>query len=239
MTDANYEYVGGELDLFAEAEHWKAYWASHLRPLLGSHVLEVGAGIGGSTAALAAGRQRWVCLEPDPVLAARIDERLASSTLPPCCETRIGTLESIPGDERFDSILYIDVLEHIEHDTDELRRAAGHLNPGGRIIVLAPAHQWLFSPFDHAVGHFRRYDAASVLRATPGVLALTECRYLDAVGLLASAANRLMLRSAHPTRRQIALWDRAMVPLSRRLDPVLNHRLGKSILAVWKLRNTA
>jgi hypothetical protein len=57
--------------------------------------------------------------------------------------------------------------------------------------------------------------------------------YLDAIGMLASAGNRALLRQGHPTKRQIALWDRVMVPLSRVVDPLLGHRVGKSVVSVW------
>jgi hypothetical protein len=58
-------------------------------------------------------------------------------------------------------------------------------------------------------------------------------RYLDSVGLAASLANRTLLRQSIPTARQIMIWDRLMVPMSRILDPLLGYRAGKSILAVW------
>ena len=58
--------------------------------------------------------------------------------------------------------------------------------------------------------------------------------YLDSVGLLASAGNRLLLRQSMPTERQILAWDRLMIPVSRVIDPVFGHRLGKSVLGVWR-----
>ena len=56
------------------------------------------------------------------------------------------------------------------------------------------------------------------------------------VGLLASAGNRFIAGSATPSRAQIKLWDGAMVPLSRLLDPFVRHTLGKSVLGVWVKR---
>jgi hypothetical protein len=58
--------------------------------------------------------------------------------------------------------------------------------------------------------------------------------YLDAAGLLASAGNRLLLRQSMPTERQILAWDRLMIPISRAIDPLFGHRLGKSVLGVWQ-----
>jgi hypothetical protein len=158
----------------------------------------------------------------------------AAGNLPPCCEVRIGALDHLDAAERFDAILYIDVLEHIGDDRGELERAAAHLKPAGLLIVLAPAHQWLFTPFDQAIGHFRRYTKETLSAVVPRSLRRVELVYLDVVGLLASLGNRLLLRQTMPTARQIALWDRMMVPLSRAIDPLLLYTVGKSILGVWQ-----
>jgi len=67
----------------------------------------------------------------------------------------------------------------------------------------------------------------------PG-LTLERAWYLDAAGVSASAANRLFLSQSMPTANQIAAWDRLMIPLSRIVDPLLGHRLGKTAVAVWR-----
>ena len=230
-------YIGTELEVFAEARNWKSYFASKIRPHLGANVAEVGAGIGGTTALLSPGHGgRWLCLEPDRALLIKIEEAITRGELPGI-EARAATLADIPSDRLFDSILYIDVLEHIEDDGGEAARAAAHLRPGGKLIVLAPAHQWLYSPFDRAIGHFRRYTKQSLAAAVPDELACVELIYLDMVGLLASAGNRFIAGSSSPSRAQIKLWDGAMVPLSRLLDRVALHALGKSVLGVWSKRS--
>lgn len=229
------EYVGSELEIFQHARNWKAYFAEAIGPFDGLRVLEVGAGMGATTRVLCTGREaRWVCLEPDRALAEGIDAIRATGELPSCCRVRVGTLEALPPGEAFDCVLYVDVLEHIAEDRPELVRAAGALARGGRLIVLAPAHQLLFSEFDAAIGHHRRYSASELARMTPDGLAVERIWYLDSVGLLASLGNRLLLRRSLPTQRQILFWDRRMVPLSRLLDRALGRRLGKSVLAVWR-----
>src|ERR1041385_2459653 len=138
------KYPGGELDLFAHADHWKAYWSSQLRPFIGRSVLEIGAGIGSNTTRLCQGtEERWICLEPDPLLAARLMQTVRATTHCGGCEGRTGCITSLAADEQFDTLLYIDVLEHIPDDRGEVRRAAGHLKPGGHLIILSPAHNWL------------------------------------------------------------------------------------------------
>ncbi len=227
-------YVGTELELFAGARRWKAYWSGQIAPYLGAAVLDVGAGLGATAAALAAhpAVTAWTCLEPDPRFAIALEAKVAARELPSAIRVSQGTLAEHVGGP-YDAILYIDVLEHIREDRSELARAAGVLAPGGKLIVLSPAHPFLFSPFDAAIGHERRYTRDTLLACSPPGLKLERMRYLDSVGLAASLSNRAVLRQSMPTARQIAIWDRLMVPMSRVLDPLLGYRAGKSILAVW------
>ncbi|MEZ0395821.1 MAG: class I SAM-dependent methyltransferase [Anaerolineales bacterium] len=228
-------YIGGELDIFAEAVRWKAYFGRLLRPYLGERVLEVGAGLGATTAALCSGREReWWCLEPDPALLAHIEARLRTSRLPPCCRAVPGALQDVPASARFDTILYIDVLEHIEDDRAELERAAARLLPGGHLIVLAPACPALYSPFDRAIGHYRRYTRAALQALTPPQTRLIVLRHLDSLGFFLSLANRSLLRQSMPSRRQILFWDRLLTPLTRLSDWLVRYTFGRSLLAVWE-----
>jgi len=227
-------YVGTELELFAGALRWKAYWSGEITRYVGAKVLDVGAGLGATARALAGhpAVAAWTCLEPDPRFARALEARVAARELPAAVRVSQGTLADHVGGP-YDTILYIDVLEHIPEDCDELARAAHALAPGGRLIVLSPAHPFLFSPFDAAIGHERRYTRTTLLACSPSGLKLERMRYLDSVGLAASLANRTLLRQSIPTARQIMIWDRLMVPMSRILDPLLGYRAGKSILAVW------
>jgi SAM-dependent methyltransferase len=229
----SFRYQGEELDVFARARGWKAYWASQMRPWIRGDVLEVGAGLGVNTAQLQNSDVRsWHCLEPDPDLASRLRDAVREI---PGCSVTTGTIARI-SDRQYDTILYIDVLEHIEHDRDEAAAAAELLGPGGHLIVLSPAHQFLFSEFDAAIGHYRRYNKTSLRACTPASCSLEKLFYLDAVGMLASLANRVMLRQSNPTVSQIVTWDTWLVPASRVIDPLLGRRLGKTIVGIWRRR---
>lgn len=115
-----------------------------------------------------------------------------------------------------------------------MERAAKRLKPGGKVIVLAPAHQWLYTPFDKAIGHYRRYNKQMMRDVTPPGLRIVRLIYLDSVGMLASMGNRFILGSGMPNPRQLWVWDKLMVPISRLLDPVIRYTLGKSVLGIWQ-----
>jgi hypothetical protein len=227
MSQSPAQYVGTELELFAEAHNWKDYWVSFLRPHMQGDVLEVGAGIGANTLLFENGQHRsWICLEPDDMLASQIPAS-------PRRKIVVGTLEELDPAAKFDAIIYIDVMEHIEKDQMEARRAAEHLKPGGVLGLLWPAHMWVYSPFDRAIGHHRRYTTKTLSAIIPTSLRQLHLGYLDSVGLLASSGNRALLKQSMPTANQIRVWDRWMVPLSKHLDPVLRYTVGKSVLGLW------
>lgn len=232
MTD--FKYVGTELELFAAVHNWKSYWSRRIRPFIAGDILEVGAGIGSNTPFLdPGGNGRWICLEPDSRLIAQLTENLTPTTgraHEPVC----GTLQSLDVSEKFDTIIYIDVLEHIENDREELEIAASRLRVGGRIIVLSPAHHWLFTPFDAALGHFRRYNRPMLRRLSPAGLRLEQLIYLDSFGLVLSVSNLLLLRQRMPTKAQLRFWDRCVVPISRVFDRCLFNSVGKSIVGIWR-----
>jgi len=229
------DYVGGELELFSRATNWKAYVARQLSPFIRGRVLEVGAGIGSNIVGLMNRNVTdWLALEPDRRQAEEIASGVRNGTLPSTCRVLTGTIDEVPPQERFDAILYIDVLEHIEDDRGEAAKATRLLAPGGHMIILGPAHQFLYSPFDRAIGHFRRYNLATLSRLTPPDCRVTAAFMLDSIGFLASLANRLILRSSMPTRAQITTWDKVIVPLSQLLDPLSRFRFGKSAVIVWQ-----
>jgi SAM-dependent methyltransferase len=234
-TRTEIAYHGKELEQFAEAINWKKYWSSKLRGLITGYVIEVGAGLGSSTKFLHPDRHaRWLCLDPDPRFASNLAQRITTGDLPQCCEAKCGVLGDLPPEELADTILYIDVLEHIKNDEAEMRIAAAHLRSGGRIIVLSPAFNWLYSPYDRAIGHYRRYTRRDAKRLTVPQLSLQQAFYLDSVGLFASLANRLLLRAAAPSSRQIAVWDRMMVPASIYADRLFGSLFGRTIIMIWK-----
>ena len=117
-------------------------------------VLEVGCGQGGFGARLAQ-RYRYVGVEPDAISCATARQRVAAAG---DGEVRHGDLSAVKPDETFDLVVAFEVIEHIEDDAGALVEWAGHLRPGGWLLLSTPAWQKRFGAADEMVGHFRRYD---------------------------------------------------------------------------------
>lgn len=226
-------YEGTELELFQHATNWKRYWAAQVGAFVSGRVLDVGCGFGVNAGYLANDRvTSYTFLEPDQELLAQVVDRSGLPTSIPSHRIH-GTTETVVG-SRFDTLLYIDVLEHIADPSAELQRAASLLDAGGHLIIVVPAFQFLYSPFDKAIGHHRRYTRTMLREQIPAGFKEVNLRYFDSAGLLLSLGNKMLLRRVAPTAAQIAFWDRYIVPCSRITDRITMNCLGRSLVAVYQ-----
>lgn len=234
-SDNYQQYIGDELHVFKHAENWKNYFSSKLKPYVRGKVLEVGAGIGANTNYLLAHSTEvtsWYMVEPDANLASQIKKKQSAFNH---SDVNIinGTIKNVQN-ETFDTILYIDVLEHIEDAKLEIQHAKSILNSGGRLIILVPAYNFLFNDFDRAVGHFRRYNKGMLISQVNGSLEKERLFYLDSLGFFASLTNKLILKKSIPSEKDIYFWDRFIIRLSYISDFVFFNTFGKSLIGVFK-----
>lgn len=235
MSNDAYTYPGSELLFFEKAVNWKRYFAGHIEPFIGREVLEVGSGIGATTALLNNGlATEWLLLEPDTEMKSILQQKIREGKLHNNCRVTDGSIHQLDAAERFDTIIYIDVLEHIEDDRKEIEKASMLLKQNGHLIILSPAFQFLYSPFDKAIGHYRRYSKRSLKAVMNKKLKQEKLIYLDTMGYFASVANKLILEQNMPTEAQVQLWDKWMIPVSRLIDPLVFYAFGKSIVGVWQ-----
>jgi SAM-dependent methyltransferase len=207
----------------ATAERYNAWLYSRARPFLGRRVLDVGAGIGTFTALLVEDGREVVAVEPDAVEAAQLRARLTDVTVVQ------GTAADVVGE--FDSALCFNVLEHVPDDVRALRDVHARLRPDARLVVLVPAHPFLYGAVDRAVDHVRRYDK----RALRGALErsgfeVEQLRHVNPVGALGWLVSSKLLRRAEIPSGPLALYD-ALVPLFKALD-ALRLPFGLSLWAV-------
>ena len=219
----------------AEAENYNAWMLERATPYLGQAVLDVGAGTGTFTAALADGRERVVGLEPDPPLFEILDRRLGGRPNVEVFQAESGQLRSLLPDARFDSIVCFNVLEHIADETAALRGFHESLRAGGHLLLLVPAHPLLFGQIDRTVGHERRYRKRSLRTSLHGMgFDVVELRYVNPVGALGWLVSSRILKREHVPEGPLKLYDR-LVPALRALDR-FDVGFGLSLWAVARRR---
>ncbi len=159
LTKDIYKGTGPEvLDVLSGARNFNRWMADTIRPYVGKRVLEIGAGIGNLTRQLVARRELYVVGDIDEEHLARLKTRFHHrSNLQVCTCDLTHPADFARFTETMDSVVCLNVLEHVEDDLQGLRNIHSALRPGGRAIILVPHGQEVFGSLDVALGHFRRY----------------------------------------------------------------------------------
>jgi SAM-dependent methyltransferase len=223
-------YPGRDLEAMEAASNYHRWIADRFAPFLGHTIAEVGAGIGQFTERLRAPGKRVTAFEPAAELFPLLQARFRDGTV----DTRHGRLEDF-GElytGAFDTVVYVNVLEHLDDDTRELGHARDALRDDGYLCIFVPALPALFSPFDAEIGHRRRYRLQSLReRVVDGGFAIERLEYFDLVGALGwFLAFRMLRGRLH--RAQVAGYDRWVVPWMRRVEARWRIPLGKNLLCV-------
>src|SRR5215470_17706135 len=215
------EYPGKELDAMALATNYRRWIMESFKPFLGKHILEVGAGAGSFSEMLLCERpQSLTILEPSDNLYASLNRRVAALDHDGIAKVKQATLSEAFGDvsqtPRHDTVVYINVLEHVEQDEAELKTICSTLIPNGRILIFVPAHQFLMSRMDREVGHFRRYSLNELRsKCASAGFRVMLARYFDVFGVLPWFVKYRLMKSNTLGPREIRAYDRCIVPICR------------------------
>ena len=226
------DYPGRDLEAMAEAGRYYEWvidsFAQHLKGV----VAEVGAGSGNfSKLLLETAPQQLIAIEPSESMFALLTERVGRDERVTIHE---GFLRDVAENyrERIDSILYVNVLEHVEDDHEELKYAWRVLKPGGHLCIFVPALQWLFSDHDASIGHFRRYHRSDLVQLVEqSRFRVLNVSYFDIAGVLPWLVMMKLLKRS-PGQNSVRLYDRLVVPVMRRLEAIVYPPFGKNLVLV-------
>jgi SAM-dependent methyltransferase len=237
FTQTQKRYAADDLETMSEARNYQAHIFGLVRPHVGSNVLEVGCGIGTMTSQLLDTARRVVCIEPNLNCATRARDALAHNDR---VDIRICHLEECNRaelqEQHFDTVVCVNVLEHIEDDVRALALFGDAVaGTGGRVLIFVPAVQALYGPHDAALGHHRRYSRRMLRAAFAAAgLDLVTMRYTNPVGLLGWMYNLYVSGNAEHTSRQVRLFDRLIAPWALPLERIVPPPIGLSLFAVGR-----
>ena len=221
------------LECMAAAPRYNRWMFDRLRPWVGRRVLEIGAGIGNMSAFLVDQTrvERVVLTDTEPDYLGRLRERFAGRLHVSVAELRLPAVSPSLAAERLDTVVCLNVLEHIEDDRASLRAMHDLLQPGGRLVLLVPSLRALYGTLDEALGHFRRYVPAELSEKLGAAgFRLRHLEYFNLAGVPGWwVAGRVLRRRLIPTGA--LRWYEALVPLFR-LERLLPWRIGQSLIAI-------
>jgi SAM-dependent methyltransferase len=231
--NAGVDYDGHDLEALSVLENYQRWICERLLPYLGDHAVEFGAGLGAMSQQLLDRAQRLDLVEPSVNLLPRLKTRFADDPRVNVFADTVATYSSRCTPESRDSVVLINVLEHIEDDREAMRDLARIVRPGGHALIYVPALPVLYSALDSQLGHFRRYTRtalASAVEATPWQI--VEMSYFDLLGVVPWWIINTVGGKCDFNPRMAKIYDRVCVPVTRTLETVVAPPFGKNLLLV-------
>jgi SAM-dependent methyltransferase len=222
-------HLGGE-----EARNYRRYEFETVAPHVGRSLLEIGSGLGDFAEQFLPRLDRLVVSDFDPYCIEQLGQRFAG-------RRNVDVLQfSLPGDiplaEPVDTVVMMNVLEHIERDVEALKSLAAVVVPGGRIVIWVPGYMQLYGDFDRKVGHVTRYTPRT-LRVCVEAAGLRP-EVLRPINFLGGIAWWLAVRKGgvgYPDPRLVKIYDRVVVPTTRVIERLVRPPFGQTVFCVARV----
>jgi 2-polyprenyl-3-methyl-5-hydroxy-6-metoxy-1,4-benzoquinol methylase len=218
------------------ARHQVAY----LKNLISGNVLEVGAGVGSFSSHLAPLANQLVCLEPNQGYFSELQKSTHHlNNVSVANETLVEYREKqgmSSGAKKFDTIFYAHVLEHIEHDLEELKLASSFLTESGKLIVVVPSIPRLYGSVDALSGHYRRFTRSELMSISKMAgYEIESIKYFNPIAIFPYWVMYRFLKVRNVGSGQLGLYDRVLVPIAYRTINLFKGKLpGVNLIAVLR-----
>ena len=222
-------HLGGD-----EAKNYRQYEFDMVAPHVGRSMLEIGSGLGHFAEQFLPRLDRLVVSDFDPYCVEQLEKRFADRD--DISVLQFGLPTEIPLEDKVDTVVMMNVLEHIEDDAGALRSLAAVTQPGGRIIIWVPGYMQLYGDFDRKVGHVQRYTPKT-LRATVAKAGL-DIDVLKPINFLGGIAWWLAVRRGgvgYPDPRLVKIYDRTVVPTTRFIERFVRAPFGQTVFCVARV----
>ncbi len=225
------------LELFSEAGQFNGWMFDRIKGHCRGAILEIGSGIGNMSAYLVDHFSDVTLSDMQPEYCRRLRRSFGDrSSLRDIFSVDLAALDfervypQLLG--RFDTVVALNVVEHIDDHELAIKNAHSLLRPGGRLVILVPAYPWLYNALDRELGHFRRYTKKSLERLlSGGRLRVPEMEFFNAAAIGGWWMAGSVLRMDKIKKGPLNLYN-SLVWMMRLADTVVGKRIGLSIIAV-------
>ncbi len=235
----DFVYGGHDLESMLNAQKYYSWVARMFGDHIGKNIVEVGAGTGSFTKHLLERKpQSLTLVEPSVDMYPHLQKRVKSlAKLAPetTIQTHNGSLKDIQKTLKTkpDTIIYVNVMEHIEDDADEIKLAYKLLKPGGTLLIFVPALQRLLGSFDKQVGHHRRYHKKDLIaKHDDAGFVIEKAHYVDMLGITPWWLSFRVLKRKKLNQSVVRLYDNLAVPVISTLEGAVTPPIGKNLISV-------
>lgn len=227
-------YQGWELPYFNNAKNFRKYQFSLIREYIFGSVAEVGPGHGVNLLHYYKHASKIDLFEPSNNLYKILKRKFKKYNIN--IFNKYFHFSDKKNKRKYNTIIYLDVLEHIKNDAHEIAKACKSLVKNGHLIINVPAFSYLYSQFDLDIGHIKRYnkkDFQIIEKKIKGKIILIK--YYDSIGYFLSLISKLLSQKKYRNnfKLKILLWDK-MIIVSKLMDFLTMNLFGKSLLVIIK-----
>ena len=226
-----------DLEIMSSAQNYRTWMYNRIRPFIGRRVLEVGCGIGNFTS-LFLDRDLVVATDVYAPCVEQLRIRLSGNPCVVPMKLDISDPAALALEEyEFDTVVCLNVLEHIEDDLSALSHMHHALKEGGRLVLLVPAFQFLYGTVDRSLDHYRRYTRKNLLpRMREAGFEIERSFYMNVIGMAGWFLNNRVLKRTEENADQINFFDRYIAPIADRTERIVPPPFGLSLIAIGQKR---
>ena len=229
----NKKYVGWELDSFDDASNFRKYQIKKIKKYIKDKIiLDVGSGSGGLINYYQKETKNISLIEPSKNLNQKLKKKFKNHKI------KIFINKSYIK-QKYETILYMDVIEHIKNYENEIYFNLKNLKKKGFLIINVPAFNFLYTDFDKNVGHIKRFTKKDFLKLSKKFnLNIKKLEYYDSIGFFLILFSKFLFRynlKSKNVSKNVKIWD-YLIPLSKLIDKIFFNKFGKSLICVLQKR---
>jgi SAM-dependent methyltransferase len=203
-----------------------------IAPFLGKAILEIGSGIGTFSKFIVGGGRTVTLSDVDETYITSLKERYRDNPSVSVVRADAGKIDEAVKGKKFDTVVAINIIEHLQNDDEAFERIKKILLPGGRLIFIVPAHKLLFSKFDKSIGHYRRYNRSELKRQLiEKGYTIEYIEFMNAISAIGWLFSFKLLKSIKMPTTQVGIADK-LIPLISFFEKCVKVPFGLSIFCV-------
>lgn len=224
------EYQGWELEYFELAKNFRNYQFELIKSKIKGNVAEVGPGYGTISKKYSLLAKKISLYEPSHKIFKKLKKKFRQNKKIKIHNSQLKLIRN-----KFDTIIYLDVIEHIRNDKKEIDKALKCLKKDGVLIINVPAFSFLYSNFDKEVGHYKRYNKKDFQKMLQfNKIKSSYMLYYDSIGFFLSLLNKFFNQNeTRLFRNKILIWN-FLINFSKFIDIITFNKIGKSLLVFIK-----